>query len=54
LAFSDAREPLTWPPWICSQKKMRPLAQICHHEILQLADARLPLLSEPTRQELKR
>jgi hypothetical protein len=33
---------------------LRPLADICHQEILKLVDAPLPLLSDSTRKELKR
>ena len=33
---------------------LRPLADICHQEILKLIDAPLPLLSDSTRKELKR
>jgi hypothetical protein len=36
------------------QRHMRPLTKICYREILKLADAPLPLLSDSTRKELKR
>jgi hypothetical protein len=36
------------------ERKMRPLAKLCHQEILKLVDAQLPLLSDSTRKELKR
>jgi hypothetical protein len=36
------------------ERTMRPLANICHQEILNLVDAPLPLLSDSSRKELKR
>jgi hypothetical protein len=36
------------------EKEMRSLAKICRQEILKLVDAPLPLLSDSTREELKR
>ena len=36
------------------RRHLRPLADICHQEILKLIDAPLPLLSDSTRKELKR
>jgi hypothetical protein len=36
------------------RRHLRPLANICHQEILKLVDAPLPLLSDSRRKELKR